>query len=138
MPTAQPGTVRLGNLQAYRLLFLTPKRLDIDRQEFAKITIFLKKIPDYFGENYRIGSARAHGLPNIIRMRFPVKSTNIRPAERRVCSILLGFHASIFTAVDIHLFFHTPNWQFETFVTIFTLTYSVIAFAYYLINKYRQ
>lgn len=67
-----------------------------------------------------------------------MKSTNIRPAERRVCSILLGFHASIFTAVDIHLFFHTPNWQFETFVTIFTLTYSVIAFAYYLINKYRQ
>lgn len=67
-----------------------------------------------------------------------MKSTNIRPAERRVCGMLLGFHASIFTAVAIHFFFHTPNWQFSTFVTIFTITYSVIALACYLIYKYRQ
>lgn len=67
-----------------------------------------------------------------------MKSENTHLTQRRLFGILLGFQASILAAVAIHLFFHTPDRQFATFITIYAPTYWVIALAFHLIHKYRQ
>ncbi len=67
-----------------------------------------------------------------------MKSKNTYLMQRRLCSISLGFHVSILTAVAIHFFFHTPDRQFATFIATYAFTYSVVALVFYLMRKYRQ